>query len=93
MTGIAAKYGIGKPGADKPLQEHIGWYVRQGYRVVSQTETSAQLVRPKQFSIMWFLLGLLAVGVGAVLYIIYYMMKRDATVYLTVQPDGTVKRA
>ena len=92
MTGIAAKYGIGKPGADKPLQEHINWYVRQGYHVVSQTETAAQLVRQKRFSIMWFLLGLLAVGVGAVVYIIYFMMKRDATVYLTVQ-DGAVKRA
>ncbi len=93
MTGIAAKYGIGRPGADKPLQDHINWYVRQGYRVVSQTDTAAQLVRQKQFSMMWFLLGLLAVGVGAVLYIIYYTLKRDTTVYLTVQTDGTVRRA
>lgn len=90
MTQIAAKWGVGKPGADKPLQEHINWYVKQGYRIVSQTETAAQLVRPKQFSMMWFLLGLLAVGVGAVLYIIYYAIKKDKAVYLTVV-DGVVK--
>ena len=91
MTGIAAKWGVGKPGADKPLPEHINWYVRQGYRITAQTETSAQLVKPKQFSMVWFLLGLLAVGVGAILYIIYYMTKKDKAVYLTVGADGKIQ--
>ncbi len=93
MTGIAAKWGVGRPGADKPLQEHVDWYVRQGYRITAQTETSAQLVKPKQFSLIWALLWFLMLGIGLLFYIIYYVAKKDKAVYLTVQPDGTVKHA
>lgn len=88
---IAAKYGIGKPGANKPLQEHINWYVRQGYQIISATEGGAQLIRRKQFSIVWFVLGLLAFGIGAVLYILYHALKRDRTVYLSVRVDGSIQ--
>ena len=45
---------------------------------MSQTDTSAQLIKPKQFSIrvaalIWFLLF----GVGLLIYIFYYVGKRD----------------
>ena len=43
---MSAKLGIGQPGADAPLREHIGWYVRQGYQVASQTETTAIVYLP-----------------------------------------------
>ena len=90
MTGIAAKYGIGKPGADKPLQEHIGWYVKQGYHVVSQTEASAQLIKPKRFSLVWAFLWFLLAGVGVIVYLVYYLAKNDKTVYLSVS-EGVVR--
>ncbi len=88
MTGIAAR--IGKPGASKPLQEHINWYVGQGYQITAQTETSAQLVKPKQFSLIWALLWLLVVGVGIFVYLAYYIAKKDKAVYLSVS-DGAVR--
>ena len=90
MTGLAAKWGIGKPGAEAPLQEHIGWYVRQGYRVASQTETTVQLVKPKRFSFVWALGWFLVFGIGLIVYLLYYAAKRDQALYLTVQADGTV---
>ena len=90
MTGLAAKWGIGKPSAEAPLQEHIGWYVRQGYRVVSQTGTAAQLVKPKRFSFVWALGWFLLFGIGLIVYLLYYAAKKDKAIYLTVQADGTV---
>lgn len=36
--------------ATAPLRDHITEYVRKGYTVQSQAETSAQLVKPKVFS-------------------------------------------
>jgi len=91
MIGIAAKYGIGKPGADKPLQQHINWYVGQGYRIIAQTETSAQLIKPKQFSLIWALLWFLLFGIGLIVYIIYYAAKKDKAVYLTITAEGKVQ--
>ncbi len=93
MAGVAAKWGIGRPKPDAPLQEHVNWYVHQGYRVASQTENSAQLVKPKQFSLIWALLWLLVFGVGILIYVFYYMAKKDKTVYLTVTADSTVQIA
>lgn len=61
----------------------LNWYVRQGFRVVSQTESSAQLVKPKVFSFVWALLWFLLLGVGLVVYLLYYAAKKDKTVYLT----------
>lgn len=78
-----------RPRAEDPLQVHIDWYVRQGYRVQSQTETSAQLVKPKAFSFVWALFWFLGLGVGVLIYLFYYAAKRDKTVYLSVT-DGVV---
>ena len=73
-----------------PLQGHITEYVRKGYVVQSQTETSAQLVKPKVFSFVWSFLWFLLLGVGVLVYIFYYMSKKDQTVYLYME-DGKVK--
>lgn len=78
--------------ADAPLQDHIDWYEDQGFQVVSQTDTSAELVRPKQFSIFLALLSFMFFFVGFFLYLIYHAVRRNITVHLMVQSDGTVKR-
>lgn len=87
---LSALRNLSRPKDDEPLQAHIDWYVKQGYRVVSQTETSAQLVKPKVFSLVWAILWFLVAVVGLIVYLIYYASKRDKTVYLTVV-DGTVR--
>jgi len=58
--------------------------VNQGYRVVSQTDSSAQLVKPKEFSFIWAFLWFLLLGIGVVVYLFYYASKKDKSVYLTV---------
>ena len=82
------------PGSPEPpiLQEEINRLVHKGYRVVSQTERSAQLVKPKKFSFWWALIWFLVFGVGLVVYLIYYAGKKDQQVYLTIDAGGKLQR-
>lgn len=76
------------------LEQHIGQLVRHGYRVISRTETTAQLVKPKEFSLLWALLWLgvtlCVFGLGILIYLFYYLAQKDKTVYLEVDPYGQV---
>lgn len=75
------------------LQQAISEYVAQGYRVLSQTDTTAQLVKPKQFGTLWFILWLLT-GVLWIAYLFYYLaVKREGRVYIQVDPFGIVHRS
>ncbi len=74
------------------LQREITKYVRRGFHVVSQTDTTAQLVKPKKFSLLWALLWFLLFGIGLIIYLIWYWSRRDQTVYLEVSPTGKITR-
>ncbi len=78
------------PIAANRLDGEIARYVEAGYRITERTPTSAQLVRPKTFSFVWAFLWFLALGVGVLIYVFYYLSKRDEMVYLTVGEDGAV---
>ena len=70
------------------LEEAIGRYVSWGFHVRLRTPTSAQLVKPKQFSFVWALLWFLLFGVGLLVYVFYYAAKKDVGVYLHVDDHG-----
>lgn len=72
------------------LDAKVRRYVRRGYIVQSQTDTSAQLVKPKKFSFLWALAWFLCFGVGLLVYLLYYWAKRDHVVYLSVTPADRV---
>lgn len=74
------------------LQAEINALVAKGFRVLSQTETSAQLVKPKKFSFWWALFWFLWLGIGVLVYVFYYASKRDQNVYLVVDESGQVIR-
>jgi hypothetical protein len=69
------------------LSKEIQKYVRKGYRVANQTATTAQLVKPKGFSCFWALAWLFVFGVGLLVYIFYYLSKKDKILYLSVEGD------
>lgn len=69
------------------LANEIQKYVRQGYRVINQTATSAQLVRPKQFSCLWATIWTLMLGIGLIFYLFWYASKKEDTIYLQVIDD------
>ncbi len=74
------------------LKENIVYYIKKGYRLVTEDESSAQLVKPKSYNvlliILFFILGILP---G----IIYLLIVKDRQAFLTVDPSGiinTIKR-
>jgi hypothetical protein len=82
------------------LDEAIGNLLSSGYRIVSQSAHSAQLIKPKQFPLEWFLPGVgvllfLAFVAGifalaglvlyALVFIAGYAVRREKTVYLRVR--------
>jgi hypothetical protein len=67
---------------DDAIRRHVG----KGYHILSQTDHSAQLLKPKRFSLVWFFLGF------GIFYLPYYLGKRDRTVYLTLEGDRVKAR-
>lgn len=73
------------------LQQRISKYVRDQYRVVSQTDYTAQLVKPKRFSLIWAIIWLILAVIPFLLYLGYHVfLKRESQVYLTVDEQGRV---
>jgi hypothetical protein len=72
------------------LQYRLNYLIGHGYRVVSQTDTNAQLVRAKTFSFLWASLWFLLCGVGVLFYVFYYANKKDEQIYLQVDDYGRV---
>ena len=76
--------------AKEELEKRTQHYVGRGYAVVSRTETTAQLVRKKRFSLLACLLLLLTVA-GPIFYCLYFLLiKKDKQVYLYIE-DGKIK--
>ena len=72
------------------LQREIAQYAGQGYVIVSQMGYSAQLRKPKKFSLLWSIFWLIfGLGIGFVIYILYYLAKRDELIYVEVMPSGS----
>lgn len=74
------------------LDREIATYSSRGYRVVSRTDTSAQLARQKPFSCFWAFVWFLLLGFGLLIYLFYYISKRDDLIWLEVDDGGRVRR-
>jgi len=57
----------------------------KGFQLQSRNKTQLQFMRKKQFSLFWSLAWLLVAFVGLIIYLLYYMSKKDdlLTVKLT----------
>jgi hypothetical protein len=75
------------------LDAEVAKYIRQGYRVISRTPTTAQLVKPKKLSLLWAIFwAIVGLGFGLLFYIAWYYIKSDKTVYLTVDAQGRIRK-
>lgn len=72
------------------LQRAIAGYLNSGYRVIAQTDTTAQLLKPKKFSCLIAILSVLLL-IGWLFYLLYYwFIEKDKQVYLEVDARGKV---
>ncbi len=74
------------------LEREIQSYVKKGYRVLSQTDTSAQLLKPKRFSWLLAIILLILMVLPFLVYLLMYIGAKDKTVYITVDAQGKISR-
>lgn len=74
------------------LDKEIRKYSKKGYKINSRTATSAQMVKPKQFSCLFASLWFLVFGIGILFYLFWYMAKSDKVIFLEVDGMGRIKR-
>ncbi len=70
------------------LQRELMNLSAQGYIIQYQSDTMAQLRKPKNFNYFVALLGLLFWGVGLILYLLYYAVQKDTLVSIEVDEYG-----
>jgi hypothetical protein len=89
MTQTSSPRELSLPERKQILQNEMRRWLRFGYRVMSQTDTTAQMVRPHQFS---FLLALILVFtlIGFVIYLLWYLTRRDESAFLEVTETGEI---
>ena len=72
------------------LSQEIARRTAQGWMLVSsQTGAEAQMRKPKQFSLVWAVLWFLLLGFGLLIYLFYYIAKKEQLIYIRVQ-DGAL---
>lgn len=76
----------------KDMETAIGSYVAQGYVVGNKTETSAMLVKKKQFSIPIAIVGFLVCVIGLVIYLIVYAFQFDQVIEISVVATNSPPR-
>jgi hypothetical protein len=74
------------------LDQSIVGYTNKGWEFMSQTEQVVQLKKRKKFNWWWFTLWLIVSVAGAgfpfIVYIIYYAVKKDEVITLSVSSTG-----
>ena len=74
------------------LESQIQAATRKGYRIQSRTDWTAIMVKPKKFSFFFAVLWFLALGIGLVVYLLWYAAKRDEVIYLSARDAHATKR-
>ncbi len=72
------------------LTQQVARYVRQGWIVESETDTTANLSKKKKFSFWWAFIWFLLLFVGLIVYIFYYLAKDDETMYISIGQTGDI---
>ncbi len=77
--------------APNDIKTQVRIAVDHGYQVVSQTKTTAQLVRKKRFSCLLATALFICFLLPFFIYVFYYMAKKDDLIYLDLdtQPKKT----
>jgi hypothetical protein len=75
--------------APRNLNKQLSIATSYGYAITSQTTTTAQLLRKKTFSCLIATLSFFVFGVGVLVYLFYFLAKRDELIYLDLTSQPT----
>lgn len=69
---------------DETLDNLISRYTRKGFKIVSRTQTTAQLVRDNKFSCLIASVTFLFFAIPFFIYLFWYLSKREKTIYIQI---------
>jgi len=72
------------------LNRAIADYQAKGWILLNQTSNSAQLKKPKEFSVGFFIIGLFLLVIVAVIYLVAYAVKSDEIITLTTDDQANL---
>lgn len=82
-----------KPDTRRALANAVGVEVSQGWRVESQTDMQAILVKGKHTNhVLHGFLTLITAGLWAVIWLLFYLLNRRQTLILSVDEYGNILR-
>jgi len=70
------------------MEQAITSYITQGFSVVNKTPTSVTLLKRKQFSIMWAVIGFIICVLPLLIYLLVYASQSDQVVEIVVTSKG-----
>lgn len=71
------------------MEAALTGYLAQGYVVANKTATRATLQKPKEFSVLWAVVGLLLCALPLLIYLIVYAMQPDVQIVeIIVDPSA-----
>jgi hypothetical protein len=71
------------------LNQAINGLVGMGYRLANQTPTETTMVKRKQFSMLWLIVGLALCIIPLLIYLIVYAAEQDSMIIIRLQDPGT----
>jgi uncharacterized membrane protein YukC len=73
------------------LETMVNNYIAQGYTLVNRTPNQVTLIKRKEFSILWLVIGLILCLIPLLVYLIIYASEQDKMVVIDLvgaQPGG-----
>ncbi len=63
-------------------------YIAQGYIIASRTPTSITLIKRKEFSVLWLVIGFILCVLPLLIYLIVYAADSDKMIVINLGPPG-----
>jgi hypothetical protein len=76
--------------APDQLHQAVSSYIVQGYTVANQTPSSATMMKKKEFSILWLVVGLILCVVPLLVYLIIYATQSDSVIEIRLVPEAAL---
>lgn len=70
------------------MESAITSYITQGFTVVNKTSSSVTLIKRKQFSMLWAVIGFIVCVLPLLIYLIVYASQSDQVVEIVVSPGS-----
>ena len=88
---MAAQVQVVEVDTPEEMETAISSYVVQGYVLANKTAASATMIKKKEFSALWAVIGFLICLIPLLVYLIIYAAENDKVVEIRVRADAAAE--